>query len=761
MKKIIYILTAAGLFVAAEFLLREDSKSFFQWWFVLLLLGIIFLPMTERIFTKFHDKGYLFSKTIGIAVTGYLVWFLSSIKLFKFRTSTCILVVVLVFLLNLYIEYTNRKRADGVKSIWGNLKQMHVDTMIREEIFFFLLLLLWCYVKAFRPEAYGTEKFMDYGFMTSMMRADYMPPQDFWFAGGTLNYYYVGQFFATFLTKLSFVKVNVGYNLMLMTIAALTTMLSYSIVNNLVRLSLKGKELRHRWLPGSSGTFAGLLIAFSANMHFPIFYWFVPILQELLGLEVTSYWFPDSTRYIGYHPETTDKTIHEFPSYSFVLGDLHAHVINIIFVLTVVGILLAWYMKQQERRDSMLQEQSKAKIWSKETFQEVFTVDILMVTFFIGLFHMTNFWDFPIYYVVAGAVILFSNMIVHQFKLKALWMTAFQGIVVFVGSSLVCLPFTLSFDQISTKIMLAESHTPFYQLCILWALPTITVIVFLVSRINEYRGNVQNEMQPYKTQPDKTHHFQKFLSKLSPADLFVILLGVCAIGLVLIPEVVYVKDIYSGEHKRANTMFKLTYQAYILFSLCTGYIVIKLLARGKTKEQKKFAKVSLVLYAMTLCYIVVSVNAWFHNIFDQKEFEGLDAAAFMRDEMPSDYEACKWLNENVEGNAVILEATGDSYSDYGRISVITGLQNVLGWYVHEWLWRSDPTMLDKRKADIETIYTSSDENQVRELIEQYGIEYIYVGDLEYEKYDNLNDSMLKSLGEKVFSFGKTYIVKVS
>ena len=129
--------------------------------------------------------------------------------------------------------------------------------------------------------------------------------------------------------------------------------------------------------------------------------------------------------------------------------------------------------------------------------------------------------------------------------------------------------------------------------------------------------------------------------------------------------------------------------------------------------------------------------------------------------MPSDYEACNWLNENVEGNAVILEATGDSYSDYGRISVITGLQNVLGWYVHEWLWRSEPTVLDKRKADIETIYTSTDEYQVRELIEQYGIEYIYVGDLEYEKYTNLNDSMLKSLGEKVFSFGKTYIVKVS
>lgn len=758
MKKILYSLTALALFGGAVFLLKDDSKSFFQWWLVLLLLGIIFLPITERIFTKFHDKGYLFSKTIGIAISGYLVWLLSSIKLMKFRAVTCIIVVILALLFNLYLEYRNRKKKDSIEGYWANINKNHIDAIIKEEIFFFLLFLLWCYIKGFNPDAHGTEKFMDYGFMTSMMRADYMPPQDFWFAGGTLNYYYVGQFFATFLTKLSFVKVNVGYNYMLMTIAALTTMLAYSIVNNLVRLSLKGKELRRRWLPGISGTFAGMLISFSANMHFPIFYWFVPILQELLGLEVSSYWFPNSTRYIGYHPDTADKTIHEFPSYSFVLGDLHAHVINIIFVLTVVGILLAWYMKQQERRSLLVQEKVKSYLWSKESLKEVFVPEILMVTFFIGLFHMTNFWDFPIYYVVAGAVILFSNLILYEFKIKALWTTALQGIVVLLGSSLVCLPFTLSFDQISTEIYLTGSRTPFYQLCILWALPTITVVVFLVSKINEYRNKVTSQ---YGTETKETSHIVKFLTELSPADLFVILLGLCAIGLVLIPEIVYVKDIYSESYQRANTMFKLTYQAYILFSLCAGYIVIKLLTMGTSKEQKRFAKVSLVFYALTMWYIVVSVNAWFHNVFDMSKYQGLDAAAFMEEDMPSDYMACEWLNENVEGNAVILEATGDSYTDYGRVSVITGLQNVLGWYVHEWLWRSDTTELSTRKTDIETIYTSSDEEIVKELIDQYGIEYIYVGDLEYEKYENLNDTLVKSLGETVYSYEDTYIVKVN
>ena len=88
---------------------------------------------------------------------------------------------------------------------------------------FFSLFMFFTYIRCFKPYAYGTEKFMDYGFMTTMMRSDYMPPQDFWFSGTKLNYYYVGQFMAAFLTRLSFVNVSHGYNLMLMMVAAFGT----------------------------------------------------------------------------------------------------------------------------------------------------------------------------------------------------------------------------------------------------------------------------------------------------------------------------------------------------------------------------------------------------------------------------------------------------------------------------------------------------------------------------------------------------------
>ena len=110
---------------------------------------------------------------------------------------------------------------------------------------------------------------------------------------------------------------------------------------------------------------------------------------------------------------------------------------------------------------------------------------------------------------------------------------------------------------------------------------------------------------------------------------------------------------------------------------------------------------------------------------------------------------------------MVLEAPGDSYTGYERVSVATGLPTVLGWYVHEWLWRNDVAALNERAADIEKIYTSSDANEVSGLIKKYNISYIYIGKLEREKYPALNDKLLQTMGKVAYSDGvTTYIMKV-
>jgi uncharacterized membrane protein len=96
------------------------------------------------------------------------------------------------------------------------------------------------------------------------------------------------------------------------------------------------------------------------------------------------------------------------------------------------------------------------------------------------------------------------------------------------------------------------------------------------------------------------------------------------------------------------------------------------------------------------------------------------------------------------------------------VSVATGLPTVRGWYVHEWLWRSDTDLLNERSADIETIYTGEDEQAVRDLIKKYNISYIYIGSLERSMYANINDDLLQSIGTVAYSDGvSTYILKVA
>lgn len=754
MKKIIQSIIAILLIILGKVLLQGDYMPFLQWWVVIFGLGLIFMPITSYIFSRFHDRGFLFSKAIGIAITGYLMWLLSSLHLMKFTEKSCIITIVIGLTLNLsvlYLQRINRNRYhQEPKPIvsFPMFKKEVLSSIITEELLFFGLFLLFTYIRGFKPEAYGTEKFMDYGFMTSMMRSEYMPPQDFWFSGTNLNYYYVGQYMATFLTRLSFVKVSLGYNLMLMMVGAFTCVLPFSLVYNLTLQYGKDHEKKSRILPGLSGVIAGAGVCIAGNMHFPVFKWLEPAVRKFFGIEgsAKAYWFPDATRYIGYHPETTDKTIHEFPAYSFVLGDLHAHVINILFVMTVLGILFAWMLSRRE-----------TKIMHPPVWKEIFNPSLIMIGFFIGVFHTTNFWDFPIYYVVSGAVILFSNMTVYNFKGKAYWITALQGIFIIALGEIVCLPFTLNFDQISTYPLFTVARTPLNQLIILWGLPVFMVIAFLCFLIAN-ASRKANEL-PKKKQENK-------MATLASSDLFVITLGLCAIGLVLIPEIIYIQDIYSGDYKRANTMFKLTYQAFIMFGIFFGYVFPRLMRHGETKRQRKVAAVGFILFITSIFYVGNAVHAWYGNIFNHKDYKGIDAAAFMESQMPDDYLAINWLNENVSGTPIVLEANGESYTDYERVSVMTGLPTLLGWKTHEWLWKSDTVVLDKRAADILTIYTVDNKSEVKRLIHKYNISYIYVGKLENELFA-VNDEMIKSMGTVVFhspitnnKANETYIVQV-
>ena len=741
-KTIIKVIPAVLLVALSAFLLKGDVWTFWTWYLLAAVLGCVGMAVTGRLFRSFEDKGWMFSKVVSITITGFLTWFLVSVRILKFTTAACV-GIALVYGIVCILAYEKQRR-NGYEC----LPIDRLDLVYIEEILFFAAFLLWSYLAGFHPAAHGTEKFMDYGFMEAMMRSKTLPATDLWYSQGKINYYYGGQYFAVFLTKLSGTQVELTYNLMRTFVAGFAFALPFSLVRQMTT-DLQGRKVTgwKKQLPTFAGFLAGLAVSIAGNMHYVVYAQIIPLIQKLKGEEVSGYWFPDATRYIGFNPDVPDKTIHEFPCYSFVLGDLHAHVVNIMFVLLLLGLLYAWTKKVRNTTPSV-EKLGRRKFWMKQLLMP----QILAAAMLLGMFHWTNYWDFVIYYVVTGGTVLFMNIICLKGDIRRiLAVTIAQAIEIFAIATVIILPFTLQFTTMVQGVRLAQNHSLPHQLLILWGLPTILTLVFVISLIIEKLKKLEHKS------------LYRLMKAVRTPDLFAVIMGLCAIGLVAIPELVYVRDIYENRNARANTMFKLTYQAYIMFGMTMAYVIFRLLFINCKKILKAVGVIGLVLLLWTCGYFGRSVDSWFGQVLDPSQYKGLNATAFLETDFVEDAGAIRWLKENIQDSPVVLEANGDSYSNYERVSAMTGLPTVMGWYVHEWLWRNDVADLNEKSAEIESIYTSTDTQKVQELIKKYDISYIFVGSCERDKYGaNLNNAGLESLGEIVYQDPnyETYIVKI-
>ena len=740
------VLGFAAIITLSILFLRKDAVVFWTWWLMTLVLGIAAMPVTGRLFSRFADKGYLFSKVLAITVSGFMVWFLTACEIVVFSRGTCIAVTALLGLGSLFLYEKETRR--GIRVL---PEKEHLDFILTEELLFLFVFLIWTYLAGFHPAAYGTEKFMDYGFMEAMMRSRELPAKDLWYSDGVINYYYGGQYFAVFFTKFTGSSPAMTYNLMRTFVAAFAFVLPFSLASQMSRdLQKEKNEGYGRFHVAAAGVTAGTAVCFAGNMHYVVYGLVIPLIQQLKGNGTPdSYWFPDATRYIGFNPDVPDKTIHEFPCYSFVLGDLHAHVVNIIFVLLLLGILYSYLGTVPWK-----EEQEDTGTFFRRNLRVLRSGHIFAAACLLGLYQFNNYWDFVIYFVVTGGVILFVN--VRRCRgsfVRMLEATVVQAVELALVSTVVILPFTWKFKTMVSGVAFAKYHSLPHQLLVLWGLPSAVGIVLIFAVIRE-RLHQASETE---------YRFGDFTGKMPVPDLFALILALCAMGLVMIPEIVYVRDIYENGNARANTMFKLTYQAYIMFGIVIGYAVWKLLLSCKGVILKLIAFILFLLWVLTCGYFFESVHDWFGDVRKTENYKGINAQNFLETDFPQDASAIRWLKQNVEGTHVVLEANGDSYTGYCRVSASTGLPTILGWYVHEWLWRNDVGDLNNRSADVERIYTSTDITQVRALLAQYDVDYIFIGSMEQQKYeDRLNTELLKSLGSVVFmnESGNTCIVKL-
>src|SRR5438445_7577817 len=205
--------------------MQTDVSYIIHWWLLLFLFGICFLPITLRIFSTFFDKGYLFSKLIGLALVSYLIFLFGTLHITPFTQTTIILFLVIATITNGVFFKKNM-----IKTFTEKKKLFFI--FLFEEVLFLFSLKLWAYVRGFTPDIHELEKFMDFGFINSILRSTYFPPKDMWFTPFPINYYYFGHFVTAVLTKLSGISSNITFNLMLGTIFAFCFTCSFSFGAN-------------------------------------------------------------------------------------------------------------------------------------------------------------------------------------------------------------------------------------------------------------------------------------------------------------------------------------------------------------------------------------------------------------------------------------------------------------------------------------------------------------------------------------------------
>jgi len=219
---------------------------------------------------------------------------------------------------------------------------------------------------------------------------------------------------------------------------------------------------------------------------------------------------------------------------------------------------------------------------------------------------------------------------------------------------------------------------------------------------------------------------EQFL-RINELDRFIFTLILLASLIILIPEIFYLRDQFGW---RMNTIFKFYFQAWILFSISSGYFVFRIFEIRPGKIRLFLLAFAFLGLAAGLIYPIFGMLEKTNRF--QNMVWSLDGNKYLEASSPEEFEAIEFLKNADYG--VVSEAVGGSYSSYGRVSKLTGLPTVLGWPGHEVQWRGGGEEIGTRENDIRDLYTTNNWDRAREIIETYSIRYIYIGQLERSAY---------------------------
>ena len=788
------------------------------WLLAIELIGLAAFPIAFLLFRNLPDHGFSVVKPLVLVAGPYALWVLGITHLAPVSRPAIIVAFSFIAIGGLCAAWTQRTRlAEFLRREW--------PTLIAVECVFLVFFLLWAWITSESPAISGTEKPMDFALLNASIQASYFPPEDPWLSGYPISYYYFGYLIMGFLTQLTGIASNVSYNLSISLVPALVAAGVFGLTHNLVRLA----GGRPRTALGC-GMIACVLLLVIGNLEG------VVELVHSLGWGSEEFWawagvkglegggpggsvFPDqylwwwrATRVIDtvVDGQSLDYTITEFPMFSFLLGDLHPHVMSLPFNLLALSALLHFFVSPDRPGFGWLSQHP---------------VQAVTLAVILGALAFINAWDFPVMAGLFGVLLLvkacrYANGDVRRaiadaatvfVPVVALAVVLFlpfylsvdsqvSGVLPVTGPGTRLLHFTLVvgflaflgasflFRQLAgirrpdredgsvIKLLLATALLPF----LLWA-DIILVVGYLGDGFREalvkvfWRGLWVLPALAVAgvagfSAMQRARHAEKYRDK--DATSFSLVALAAAFYLLAGVELFYVVDLFGN---RMNTVFKVYYQAWLLLSVAGAYGLFCWMSRSgrgqpvDSETQYEPAPHSAPPYWrrageytwMTLATLLLLGSLYYPvgavldrtglfspgHLFSDNTLDGL---AFVENSDRGEYDAILWLRDEAPWGRIV-EAVGDDYSDFSRISASTGLPTILGWKGHELQWRGSSKPFSGREEDVAAVYQSGDSSEVVTILERYDVRYVYMGSREQDTYgiENLEelDGLLKTAWE--------------
>jgi YYY domain-containing protein len=785
------------------------------WWLVLEVVGVVAFPLAFVVFPRFPDRGYAFAKPIGLLGIGFVFWILGSAWVLTNNAGGIAWVVLMFGFASGYFAW---RRKDDLRAFFVEKWKLIVFI----EGLFLVAFLVGAYLRSFTPEISGTEKPMDFAFLNASTVSEHFAPNDPWLSGHTISYYYGGYFLVAMVGKLAHVSTSIGYNLGLAMIAALAVVGAFGLVYNLVFIHQHREGDRTRFFgpPLVFGIVAAVLLTVMGNLEGLLEFmaahgmggagfWNWVNIKGLTSVgNSTTSWYPTANWWWWHGARvmsaTSSETITEFPFFSFLLGDLHPHVMAIPFGL--LGIAAAVRLLQEDHTLDL-------SFWSEHQLL------LIAMAILVGGLSFLNTWDLPTFF-----FLLFLAALVRNYLNRKKWdgalirQTLGFAIPLGVVSILAYVPYHKAFipafgfaSQANGIAPVETNGTLPLHLLIMWGPFAVIVLPFVLARFvaslrkrrwyyDEWiasipavlvvgfwllwvlaRGHLSTAISDrgsawltalilmavltlfLATLRREIESFAQGDSSL-PVVLTMIAASLAAL-LLLGAEFFYIKDVFAD---RMNTVFKFYYQAWILLAIAAGFALYYLIRPWLTGNRSfgarsVWAACAVVVLAAGLAY---PLGATFARTEDFGLPRTLDGLAFVKGQ--DEYAAAQWLAENAKPTDVIAETVGDQQTGWewgstGDIASWTGLSTVLAWPGHEVQWRGGDELTAGRLEDVDALYQTTDPSQVQSIVAKYGIDYIVVGVNERQVYAAYSDGLAKfdSIYAVVFRSGDTVIYKVS